>query len=244
MVCIVSYVFFFSSRRRHTRCALVTGVQTCALPIYERRRLIKQKDISRGFEHHHFSTVPDPEHPNQTVKNLLGHARSSLRNGLYFVDEIQSDWAQRGRQSNFQDERFPEAPFVTNTELWSGLILRRQLQLAAMNPNCKQFGWIIPEMHNGGLTRANPGLNDFYLKILPKTIEKVLKGTGEKVKFIEAALNKNAPTEKSSFPGFDITDKVREKALQSMPLYSLATETQGIKYAHDENSGVTNHELQ
>src|SRR3546814_3055811 len=26
-------VFFFSSRRRRTRCALVTGVQTCALPI-------------------------------------------------------------------------------------------------------------------------------------------------------------------------------------------------------------------
>src|SRR3546814_10529003 len=25
--------FFFSSRRRHTSCALVTGVQTCALPI-------------------------------------------------------------------------------------------------------------------------------------------------------------------------------------------------------------------
>src|SRR3546814_4477756 len=29
LVCL----FFFSSRRRHTRCALVTGVQTCALPI-------------------------------------------------------------------------------------------------------------------------------------------------------------------------------------------------------------------
>src|SRR3546814_497094 len=28
------FVFFFSSRRRHTRCALVTGVQTCALPIF------------------------------------------------------------------------------------------------------------------------------------------------------------------------------------------------------------------
>src|SRR3546814_3558417 len=26
-------IFFFSSRRRHTECALVTGVQTCALPI-------------------------------------------------------------------------------------------------------------------------------------------------------------------------------------------------------------------
>src|SRR3546814_6893982 len=33
-MCGVCGVFFFSSRRRHTRCALVTGVQTCALPIY------------------------------------------------------------------------------------------------------------------------------------------------------------------------------------------------------------------
>src|SRR3546814_7109659 len=31
VICVI--VFFFSSRRRHTRCALVTGVQTCALPI-------------------------------------------------------------------------------------------------------------------------------------------------------------------------------------------------------------------
>src|SRR3546814_10308442 len=28
------YVYFVSSSRRHTRCALVTGVQTCALPIW------------------------------------------------------------------------------------------------------------------------------------------------------------------------------------------------------------------
>src|SRR3546814_6016158 len=37
MVCVVVLlclsVVFVSSRRRHTRCALVTGVQTCALPI-------------------------------------------------------------------------------------------------------------------------------------------------------------------------------------------------------------------
>src|SRR3546814_15450976 len=32
LFCYVLF-FFFSSRRRHTRCALVTGVQTCALPI-------------------------------------------------------------------------------------------------------------------------------------------------------------------------------------------------------------------
>src|SRR3546814_5501454 len=32
-VFISTLFFFFSSRRRHTSCALVTGVQTCALPI-------------------------------------------------------------------------------------------------------------------------------------------------------------------------------------------------------------------
>src|SRR3546814_8761145 len=31
--CVLVTLLFFSSRRRHTRCALVTGVQTCALPI-------------------------------------------------------------------------------------------------------------------------------------------------------------------------------------------------------------------
>src|SRR3546814_8500150 len=33
-ICICICCFFCSSRRRHTICALVTGVQTCALPIY------------------------------------------------------------------------------------------------------------------------------------------------------------------------------------------------------------------
>src|SRR3546814_8665822 len=35
LLCICYFIcyFFFSSRRRHTRCALVAGVQTCALPI-------------------------------------------------------------------------------------------------------------------------------------------------------------------------------------------------------------------
>src|SRR3546814_10507392 len=36
-------MFFFSSRRRHTRCALVTGVQTCALPI------LRNEDESKVF---------------------------------------------------------------------------------------------------------------------------------------------------------------------------------------------------
>src|SRR3546814_8603311 len=38
--------FFFSSRRRHTRCALVTGVQTCALPISPWREYL---DRTKGW---------------------------------------------------------------------------------------------------------------------------------------------------------------------------------------------------
>src|SRR3546814_6565726 len=38
---------FFSSRRRHTRCALVTGVQTCALPIC----IARTYQIPRPFAH-------------------------------------------------------------------------------------------------------------------------------------------------------------------------------------------------
>src|SRR3546814_5614851 len=41
------FIFFFSSRRRHTRCALVTGVQTCALPICS--RLFLHEDIFDSF---------------------------------------------------------------------------------------------------------------------------------------------------------------------------------------------------
>src|SRR3546814_8801568 len=33
-VCMIVSVFFFSNRRLQTRCALATGVQTCALPIF------------------------------------------------------------------------------------------------------------------------------------------------------------------------------------------------------------------
>src|SRR3546814_9510529 len=50
IVCLCTINFccsslFFSSRRRHTRCALVTGVQTCALPIYE---VGEREDIITG----------------------------------------------------------------------------------------------------------------------------------------------------------------------------------------------------
>src|SRR3546814_7652282 len=59
-------LFFFSSRRRHTRCALVTGVQTCALPIFSTDTLVA------GV---HF---PDPCDPFLLGQRALAVAASDL----------------------------------------------------------------------------------------------------------------------------------------------------------------------
>src|SRR3546814_7822166 len=54
--CIFSGVlFFFSSRRRHTRCALVTGVQTCALPIW----LANETGLEAAFRTARIYRIPD-----------------------------------------------------------------------------------------------------------------------------------------------------------------------------------------
>src|SRR3546814_2186108 len=52
LCCFISVILlcFFSSRRRHTRCALVTGVQTCALPICYVGRVVGNAGVSDGIQ--------------------------------------------------------------------------------------------------------------------------------------------------------------------------------------------------
>src|SRR3546814_3089046 len=52
------FLFFFSSKRRHTRCALVTGVQTCALPIYVDGCANRRRDLQGSLPPHF--PVPHP----------------------------------------------------------------------------------------------------------------------------------------------------------------------------------------
>src|SRR3546814_18673500 len=49
VVIVVELFVFFSSRRRHTRCALVTGVQTCALPICVGKQRLYAGERLRGL---------------------------------------------------------------------------------------------------------------------------------------------------------------------------------------------------
>src|SRR3546814_8372475 len=72
-------VFFFSSRRRHTRCALVTGVQTCALPISD----VWVPDSARlGPEGGGLAIAQSFVHQNR-----IRQAASSLGAAVYCIEE-------------------------------------------------------------------------------------------------------------------------------------------------------------
>src|SRR3546814_19571220 len=80
-------VVFLSSRRRHTRCALVTGVQTCALPISGASPLIGASILSPGQQNGSLLTVGVGS-GGQLVTlqpgaggNLLGGATGGLTGG-------------------------------------------------------------------------------------------------------------------------------------------------------------------
>src|SRR3546814_5760232 len=75
VVCLI-YIFFFSSRRRHTRCALVTGVQTCALPIFP---------SPAGLWRHSLQKTRRPH------CGLIGLS-NSINSVLVFPDEATSFW--------------------------------------------------------------------------------------------------------------------------------------------------------
>src|SRR3546814_7604941 len=64
-------VFFFSSRRRHTRCALVSGVQTCALPISRAAGKSRQGANAFALE------------PAEGWRDRLGESGGPDRRGLF-----------------------------------------------------------------------------------------------------------------------------------------------------------------
>src|SRR3546814_981141 len=96
---------FLSSRRRHTRCALVTGVQTCALPILIERTLnTTPKDAT------HWSIRPMAAKSglsHTTIRRIWGafglqpHRSETfkLSTDPLFVDKVQDIVGQIGRAS-------------------------------------------------------------------------------------------------------------------------------------------------
>src|SRR3546814_16724082 len=96
--------FFFSSRRRHTRCALVTGVQTCALPIYPNLQSLEVNQVRNPSARRGMS------HLVETI--LPGHHRRAL-----FVDDGLTSFVELRHPEpcpHLQRKIGPEQPIVVS----------------------------------------------------------------------------------------------------------------------------------
>src|SRR3546814_5920833 len=83
LLCVlVLCFFFFSSRRRHTRCALVTGVQTWALPISARREGAAAAVCGDRFEgpgHGGTGTARSPARADAAARGHASRPAAGLR---------------------------------------------------------------------------------------------------------------------------------------------------------------------
>src|SRR3546814_18139528 len=88
--------FFFSSRRRHTRCALVTGVQTCALPIFTIHLADEERHVTLPFLRQQIKKSRD--RANMCLADFIDPAGDWLRSeerrvGKECVSTCRSRWS-------------------------------------------------------------------------------------------------------------------------------------------------------
>src|SRR3546814_9051489 len=104
-------MFFFSSRKRHTRCALVTGVQTCALPILPNTKLFGLEMAKLQFLWVGIAAVTIGRNPNgvaflisERVRKLLAlspRASAGIPEPVEPIEEVtigKASWTERERQ--------------------------------------------------------------------------------------------------------------------------------------------------
>jgi hypothetical protein len=180
--------------------------------LHERKLLMGSKANAHEFRWSHFSSS------QQYGKRLIAHARELVTGNVFLVEEIQSDWGQRGRQDEWKS--IPKGPFVTDTKLWAGLAIRRMMQRAACNPAVERFYWIRGSMRNGadGEYGYRDGLDEFYLKTVSGLVDKIIGPAGEKARLGDLVLGQKTLRD---LPCFDMTPAVRERLKQTLPLYSL-----------------------
>lgn len=184
----------------------------------------KQKEVLSGggpaFYTHFGSTLteicPDARadfaHMRWSVMNLNGQR-------TLFVHEMQSDWAQRGRASEWKGQ-YKKAPLVTETEYWTGFLLRRAMALA-VETGCSRMTWINGSaMVNGGMATGAPGLDDFYLKIVPSIAKKLAKPFASELFLEDFHLRGN--TEAKKLAVMPVNDKMKEGFIEKVPVYSYA----------------------
>src|SRR3546814_7741000 len=92
MCCLFGVVFFFASIRRHTICALVTGVQTCALPIWREAFLCRvASEAVHGCADGSLSTPPLPRSEADAMPARARLGPGGTRDGPGGIRQIRMD---------------------------------------------------------------------------------------------------------------------------------------------------------
>ena len=185
----------------------------------ERDSILKTLPFIKDYKRHHWSG-------NEKFDNLFAHLRYTVSDGVFLINEIQSDWAQQGRRNNWQT--IPQAPFVTDTKLWAQFCTHRALQIAASRDDVKAVSWIRGFHRNGQINGGNSdGLDEFYMKTVAGIVQKRMGDAGK----IEMRNIVHAGRTIPDVPFVEMTDAVREKFKAPSPMYSLTR-------LNRENEGV------
>src|SRR3546814_5461744 len=114
------FSFFFSSRRRHTRCALVTGVQTCALPIFCCSRRRAEKLYICDYVH----ILRRPRPSTATDAGALAFTGFQLSSG----------WQAHHPRTSLEDHSGRRELLGRRSECSSALFLTRRADVPARSP--------------------------------------------------------------------------------------------------------------
>src|SRR3546814_1051787 len=144
--------FFFSSRRRHTRCALVTGVQTCALPISQRLLvagqfvgvIVERAQSQQALVIPQAAIVVDQAGPYVLVVNSDSKAEQRrirpgsaqgadivVAEGLKEGEQVIVEGLQKVRPGQARSEEHTSELPVTNAHLVCRLLLEKKKQYQA-----------------------------------------------------------------------------------------------------------------
>src|SRR3546814_6469637 len=119
-------VLFFASRRRHTSCALVTGVQTCALPISDSLEAqVKARTCGRGADGIYDAVGRDSfSHSLRALANcghLVSYGQASGPIGSWDVGSLQSNSATLSRPNYGHYTDTPERVAAITERLFKAL---------------------------------------------------------------------------------------------------------------------------
>src|SRR3546814_10002612 len=123
---LVLMLYFCSSRRRHTRCALVTGVQTCALPI---SKFVGQRICGRGE-----TAITDPclvevsqnRNANEISKRFRQHGERDTVIIMRAIAQPEAARAQFHWADCLRSEEHTSGTPVTNAHLVCRLLLEKK----------------------------------------------------------------------------------------------------------------------